>query len=158
MLSYTQEARAHTQAESFLQYFQRLMSYTKPPIFETPETSYMRESQQEYVHMDIPASLQRYERIRRELGMLFNRLKMFLEKGLIDEPSIKEILEQKIIFEERRAELEEEYHGKVVVVCNGEVFVGETIDDAVAKAKAKHGNRPYYSEALGITDFPSVLF
>lgn len=150
---------SYTQEESLLQYSQRLMSYTRPLISDIPEMqSYMWKSQQEYVHMDIPASLQRYERMRRELGALFNRLKMLLEKGLIDESSINEILEQKIIFEERRVELEEKYHSKVVVVCNGEVFVGETIDDAVAKAKAKHGNRLYYSEALGVTDFPSVLF
>ncbi|MGB9693917.1 MAG: hypothetical protein ACPLYF_03650 [Fervidobacterium sp.] len=135
------------------------MSYTKPLMSEMPEMqSYMWKSQPEYVHMDIPESVQRYEHMRRELGILFSRLKMLLEKGLIDEISINEILEQKIIFEERRAELEEKHRGKVVVVCNGEVFVGETIDDAVAKAKEKHGNRPYYSEALGITDFPSVLF
>lgn len=147
---------SYTQEESLLQYSQRLMSYTRPLTLEIQ--SYMWKSQQEYVHVDIPASLQRYEQMRRELSILFNRLKMLLEKGLIDEASVNEILEQKIIFEERRPEIEQKYHGKVIVVCNGEIFVAETIDDAIKKAKEKHGNRPYYSEALGITDFPSVLY
>ncbi|MEX2706801.1 MAG: hypothetical protein Q6352_016330 [Candidatus Freyrarchaeum guaymaensis] len=79
-----------------------------------------------------------------------------LEKmGLLKRKDFVEIMKQRKILEEKRETLSK-YKGKVVVVCGGEIFVGDTLDEAVEKAKAKHKNKPFYSESIGIIDFPSV--
>lgn len=83
-------------------------------------------------------------------------LEILEEKGVIEDSFIQEVLTQKRIFEENRKKLEDENYGKTIVVCGGDIFVGEDFDDALHKAKKKHGNRPYYSESIGIIDYPSI--
>lgn len=83
-------------------------------------------------------------------------LKILEEKGVIDDSFIKEILRQKGLFEDNREQLEEKYYGKTIVVCGGDIFVGEDFDEALRKARNKHGERPYYSESIGVIDYPSI--
>lgn len=83
-------------------------------------------------------------------------LKILEQKGVIEDSFIQEVLTQKRIFEENRKKFEEKNYGKTIVVCGGDIFVGEDFDDALRKAKKKHGNRPYYSESIGIIDYPSI--
>lgn len=83
-------------------------------------------------------------------------LRVLEERGVIDESFIGEVLRQKTVFEDNRRGLGEKNYGKTVVVCGGDVFVGEGFEDALRKARKKHGNRPYYSESIGVIDYPSV--
>lgn len=83
-------------------------------------------------------------------------LKALKEKGVIDDSFIHEVLSQKKIFEDNRKELEKKHYGKTIVVCGGDIFVGEDFDDAVHKARMKHGKKPYYSESVGVIDYPSI--
>ncbi|MCP8308167.1 MAG: hypothetical protein H3Z54_05665 [archaeon] len=90
------------------------------------------------------------------LNSLYESLQKLREKGLIEEETVNEILGQKVIFEERKDELIE-YLGKVVVVCNGDFFIGDTLDEARNRAKERCGNKPYYSETIGLIDIPSMF-
>jgi len=84
-------------------------------------------------------------------------IKVLEERGVIDHYFIQEVLRQKEIFEDNRKELEEKHHGKTIVVCGGEIFVGENFDEALRKAREKHGEKPYYSESIMVTDYPSIV-
>lgn len=83
-------------------------------------------------------------------------LKVLKEKGVVDDGFIQEVLRQKRVFEDSRKRLEERNYGKTIVVCGGDTFVGEDLDDALRKARKKHGDRPYYCESIGVIDYPSI--
>jgi hypothetical protein len=94
--------------------------------------------------------------IQRELDEHRAKLMELKQKGIIDEQTVYEVLLQHYLLINRRGELLRE-KGKVAVMCGGELFIGDTLDEAVAKAKIKLGKRPYYSETINLIDFPSLL-
>lgn len=91
-----------------------------------------------------------------EMVRVEDSLSVLEEKGVIGDSFIREVLRQKRIFEDNRKELEEKNYGKTIVACGGDIFVGEDLDDALSKARKKHGERPYYSESIGVIDYPSI--
>jgi uncharacterized protein with ATP-grasp and redox domains len=77
-------------------------------------------------------------------------------KGLLkNEDDFTEILEQRKLLEKKRKTLSK-YQGKVVVACGGELFVGNSLDEAVQRARKKYKDKPFYSESIGLIDVPSV--
>lgn len=93
---------------------------------------------------------------RQRATKLAHTLASLKAKNIIRDDDIEEILAQHAVVEQRRIELLQ-HLGEVVVACNGELFYGKTLEEAVRKAKEKYGNKPYYSESIGIVNFPSPL-
>jgi len=87
---------------------------------------------------------------------LANTLISLKAKGVIREDEVAEILLQQSFVEQRRLEVLQ-HLGEVVVACSGELFYGRSLEEASKKAKEKCGDKPYYSETIGITNFPSPL-
>lgn len=79
------------------------------------------------------------------------------KKGGIEDRFLHEVLRQRDILHEKREEVEAQHKGKVVVVCQGEIFVGRTFREAVRLAENKYPDAPYYSESIGRIDYPSVV-
>lgn len=90
------------------------------------------------------------------LNKHYHKLKELQDKGFITEQTMMEILSQHVLFLERLSELHQ-HSGKVAVMCGGELFIGDTLNDAVTKAKSKYGDRPYYSETIDLIDIPSLF-
>ncbi len=90
---------------------------------------------------------------KRRLGLL-NHLESLKSKGVITDSDIREIMFQHYLLELRRQELVS-HMGEVVVVCNGELFFGKNLNEAVEQAKKKYGDKPYYSETVNMVDYPS---
>lgn len=68
----------------------------------------------------------------------------------------REVLEQKKVLAEKMPSLQDG-KGKIVVVCGGEIFLGETFNEAWGKAREKYGYKPFYSGKIrGIPEFPSI--
>jgi hypothetical protein len=46
-----------------------------------------------------------------------------------------------------------------VVVCNGELFFGANLNEAIAEARKRFGNDlpAYYSETIDIVDYPTIF-
>jgi hypothetical protein len=86
--------------------------------------------------------------LSRELDALSSR-------GLLKKEDLVQIIQQRSIVEQKRSELLQ-YRGKVLVACGGELFLGDTLEEALAKARKKYGDKPYYAENLGTVMFPSV--
>jgi hypothetical protein len=87
---------------------------------------------------------------------LANTLASLKAKGVVRNEDVEEVLLQHAIVEQRRFELLQ-HLGEVVVACNGELFYGRSLEEAIKKAKEKYGDKPYYSETIGIVNFPSPL-
>jgi hypothetical protein len=87
---------------------------------------------------------------------LANTLASLKAKNVIKDADVKEILMQHSVVEQRRIELLK-HLGEVVVACNGELFYGKNLEEAIKKAKDKCGDKPYYSESIGIVNFPSPV-
>ncbi len=85
---------------------------------------------------------------------LLSHLESLQAEGFISFRDLQEIMFQHYILEIRRGELWNRV-GEIVVVCNGELFFGTNLKEMVEQAKAKYGDRPYYSETIGIPDYPS---
>jgi len=51
---------------------------------------------------------------------------------------------QEATFREREAELLARHPGKSIVVCGGEVFVGDAGEEAVSRAETAHPGRPFF--------------
>lgn len=90
--------------------------------------------------------------IWQELNSHYQELLENKNRGLVTEEDMMEILSQHQILIERSYELLD-YHGKTVVVCAGDLFIGENLNEAVAKAQAKHGDKPYYAETIDLSEF-----
>jgi hypothetical protein len=84
-------------------------------------------------------------------------LSALVDKGFFKSEDMSEIMQQEVIFENWRARKGNGFIGKTIVVCGGEVFVGDTLVEAVRKSKEKFGDKPYYTESLEpIIEFPST--
>ena len=76
---------------------------------------------------------------------------------MIDRETELQIITQKEIWQRKRDDFNlSEMRGKTVVVCGGEVFIGNNLDEAVKKARKKLRKEPFCSESSGPTDFPSL--
>ncbi len=83
-------------------------------------------------------------------------LLLLRSKGLLkNKDDFNEIMEQQKLLRKKRKTLSK-YQGKVVVACGGELFIGNTLDEAVQKARKKYKDKPFYSESIGMVDIPSV--
>jgi|SRR5215208_2093707 len=103
-----------------------------------------------------PANYERELLVWSELEKNKAELEKLKEEGVISEADAFEILSQHALFLERMDEVAK-HDGKVVVMCGGDLFVGDTLNDAVLKARAKHGDRVYYSETVNLIDIPSMF-
>jgi hypothetical protein len=86
---------------------------------------------------------------------LFAHLDSLRKKGVVNQKEIGEILLQFTILEVYRSKLVK-HRGEVVVVCNGELFFGKTLNESIKKAREKHGRKPLYSESIDMVDYPSI--
>lgn len=75
-------------------------------------------------------------------------------KKFFNEDDFNEILEQRKLLDSKR-DILSQHQGQVVVVCGGELFFGNTLDEAVKKARKKYKDKPSYSESIGLIDIPA---
>jgi hypothetical protein len=94
-----------------------------------------------------------YEKKRMEL---LEHLESLESKAIIPFSEVQEIMYQQYVLEIRRAELFG-HVGETVIVSNTELFFGKDLNEAVAKAKEKYGERPYYSETVNMLSYPSAF-
>jgi hypothetical protein len=89
---------------------------------------------------------------------LENHLQSLRSRKIINDTQHKEIISQFLVLEIRRVELSNRI-GQTVVVCNGELFFGANINEAIAGARKKFGNDlpAYYSETIDIVDYPTIF-
>ncbi len=77
------------------------------------------------------------------------RLLYDLEQGWITVDELKEILKQRDIFNQQQRTIEKKYDGKVVAVADGQLFVGDTVHEALNAAKKIVPDKPAYFEPVG---------
>lgn len=104
-----------------------------------------------------PANYMHYVRKYASLYEHYRKLLELKGKGLINDETLTEILKQHELFLDIDEQELSRNQGKFVVMCNGEMFLGSTLNKAVEMARAKYGNRPYYSEAINLIEIPSIL-
>lgn len=142
------------------------MSETIEDTQRIPEVELLTEQDTLFVHfrivkseptMTLPsynyrALLDEHNRINNSL----KSLKTLKDKGLIDEQTMIETMKQQAYLEDNRDKitLDRGY----VVACGEQLFFGDTQDEAVKKAHDAVGNKPYYSESIGLIDFPSPFY
>jgi predicted phosphoribosyltransferase len=80
---------------------------------------------------------------------LEERLLYDLEQGWITAEELKEVLKQRAAFNRRRKTIEKKYHGKVVAVADGKLFVGNTVHEVLNAAKQAVPDKPAYFEPVG---------
>ena len=80
---------------------------------------------------------------------LEKRLLYDFEQGWITAEELKEVLKQRTIFNRRRRTIEKKYHGKVVAIADGKLFVGNTVHEVLNAAKQAVPNKPAYLEPVG---------
>ncbi|MGI0080027.1 MAG: hypothetical protein ACRECH_10425 [Nitrososphaerales archaeon] len=85
---------------------------------------------------------------------LLHYLESLQSKGAITNPDLEEIMLQHYELELHSNELLG-HDGEIVVVCGGELFFGENLNDAIQKAREKYGNKPYFSETVNMVDYPT---
>jgi hypothetical protein len=91
-------------------------------------------------------------------GRPLSKREMLIQSLRDLEPNLaEEILRQFNIFEGIRREIESKYWGMHVIMCGGEIFADKDFTEAARKAHAKYPNRPFYSEALGVIDIPTLF-
>lgn len=71
-----------------------------------------------------------------------------LLKGKITEGYVVDLFAQVAIFEENEVQFELEYKGKELAICGGRLFVGTTMEEALAEAQSQFPGRPYYAVSL----------
>jgi hypothetical protein len=89
---------------------------------------------------------------------LENHLQSLKSKKIINDSQLREIISQFLLLENRRVELTNRT-GQTVVVCNGELFFGANLNEAIAEARKRFGNDlpAYYSETIDIVDYPTIF-
>lgn len=87
---------------------------------------------------------------------LLERLQSLRSREIVTDSDLREVLDQFDILEQRRDDLGS-HVGDIVVVCNSELFFGKDVNEAVKKARDKHGDKPYYSETVNIVEYPSTF-
>lgn len=94
----------------------------------------------------------------REAVKLAKHLATLRSRGVISDSEMDEILLQHSVLEQRRGETEK-HIGEVVVVYDRELFFGSDLTHALERVKMKHKSldRKYYSESIGIVDYPSLV-
>ena len=95
------------------------------------------------------ALLRQYARLERTL----KQLQSLKDKGIITDEILRETMKQAVFLEDNRDKITQS-QGYVVASAD-RLFFGDTHDEAVRKAREAVGERPYYSESIGLIDFPS---
>ena len=83
-----------------------------------------------------------------QLSDLETTISELLVKGVINEKYVVDLFTQEALFESKKTELESKYQGKEIVVCGGEIFVGDDVDKLIDEANHKYQNRPFYSHSF----------
>lgn len=73
-----------------------------------------------------------------------------LRLGRVTESYVVDLFEQKDVFDQWEQDFRVKYAGMELVICGGKVYVGDTFESALEKARAEFPNRPYYSISLRI--------
>lgn len=68
-----------------------------------------------------------------------------LKEGVVTYDYVQDIFQQEQLFKDNFERIKKEFPDKDIVVCGGEIFVGETLEDAEGIARDKYKNRPTYS-------------
>jgi|GEM_PF-6911821 len=80
-----------------------------------------------------------------ELSAFEESMKELLKDGLVTSGYVQDVFQQEQVFKDNFERIRIEFPDKDIVVCGGEIFVGETLKDAERKAHDKYKNRPTYS-------------
>ena len=76
-------------------------------------------------------------------------LSRLLEKNAIDEEYIVDYFTQEAIFEDQKDGLRKKHAGKLLLVCGGDILVGDDLDKLKEQAQAKYPDRPFFSHSFG---------
>jgi len=68
-----------------------------------------------------------------------------LIKGIIKEAYAVDYFTQEAIFEEKKYDLGSKCKNKEIVICGGEIFIGDDFGILIDQAIKKYTNRPFYS-------------
>ncbi len=82
-----------------------------------------------------------------ELSELEHTIMRLIEKGSITEEYAVDMFRQEQLFKDSFEKLQTEYKNKEIVVCGNEIFVADSFDEALQKARSKYPNRPFYSRS-----------
>jgi hypothetical protein len=77
------------------------------------------------------------------------RLEKNVREGRMTAAQRDDVLEQKRLFDEHRAEIEKQYHFRVVGYVNGVCEVGSTVHEVLNKAQERFPGRMVYFEPVG---------
>ncbi len=72
----------------------------------------------------------------------------------IDEKDITDVLIQANEFERNKESLERKFAGKFVAYCAGQLFYGDTLEEAIANIRLSFSDRPFYAKKFPPTDTP----
>jgi hypothetical protein len=76
-------------------------------------------------------------------------LRAEVERGAMTQTQQEDMLEQKLYFDEHRAEIEQCHQHQVVGYVNGTREVGGTVAELLNKAQKKFAGRMVYFESIG---------
>lgn len=103
-----------------------------------------------------PSQFYETKRESPEMTELERAVQELLASGRLTEEYAMDLFTQEAIFQDQKEELLQRFHGKEVVICGGEIFVGETLSEAQEKAVEKHPGRPFFAASLG-THVPTAF-
>ena len=72
-----------------------------------------------------------------------------IRRGWMTPQQRDDLLEQKVYFDQHRAEIEQQHPCRVVGYVNGTRFVGSTVNEIVTQAKERYPDRMIYLEPIG---------
>lgn len=86
--------------------------------------------------------------IEEQISAVDDAISQLLAKEDVNEEYVVDFFTQEAIFENKKSELKLKYSDKEVLVCGGEIFVGNSFDDLEKNAKERYPNRPFYSHSF----------
>lgn len=87
-----------------------------------------------------------------ELSEFERSMMELVKEGLASDEYVQDVFQQEQIFRDNFDRINKENPNHAIVVCGGEIFVGDSIKELEKQAKAKYPKRPTYSYT------PSVEF
>ncbi len=81
----------------------------------------------------------------REISELEYTIMGLIKNGSITEDNAVDMFTQEQIFNDKFEELKMKHADKEIIVCGNEIFLGDSFEEALEKARSKHQNRLFYS-------------
>lgn len=98
-------------------------------------------------HNYTPLTIPAYE-IKYEITEVEKSISKLLAEGIIDEKYVVDYFTQEALFESKKYELREKYAEQMILICGGEIFVGNNFEELEKQAQMKYSNRPFYSHSF----------